>query len=273
MRKVAISNIAWPQDAEREALALCGSLGFTGLEIAPGRSFPGWPQTAADIAAVKAIAADHGLQIVALQGILFGVEHVELFVSESTRARLADHLHKVADLANALGAGAAVYGAPRSRDPGDLPAKAAQDVAADFFATVAPAFETADSCLAFEANDASYGCRFVTRTQEAVEFVQRVDRSGVRLQIDTGTMFLGGESTDVIRDAVPVAGHFHASEPQLRPLGTGDADHRPIADALRAAHYDGWISVEMRETADWRSNIARAADLMATVYRPPADAL
>ncbi|HEY5127874.1 MAG TPA: sugar phosphate isomerase/epimerase [Bradyrhizobium sp.] len=270
MDKVAISNIAWPTDQDREALSLCARCGFTGIEIAPGKTFTDWPRNAPDIGGLKAIVANYGLSVVALQAILVGIEGVELFRSDETRARLAKHLREVAKLAGVLGARACVYGAPRSRDPGQLPFDAALNIAIDFFSSIAPAFEAEGTCLAFEANDASYGCRFVTRTTEAIDLVRRVSRPGVRVQIDTGTVFLGNEENAVITEAVSLAGHFHASEPQLAPVGSGNSDHQLIAAALRAAGYDGWMSVEMRQTDDWRGNIERAADLMATVYRPPS---
>ncbi len=102
-------------------------------------------------------------------------------------------LRKVAGLAETLGAHACVFGAPRSRDPGLLSFEAARDMAVDFFSSVAPIFEFEGTCLTFEANDGSYGCRFITRTFEAIDLVRRVDRPGIRLQIDTGTIFLGQE--------------------------------------------------------------------------------
>jgi sugar phosphate isomerase/epimerase len=272
MDKVAISNMAWPQESEREALSLCDRCGFAGIEIVPAKSFPGWPRSDPDIARLRAMSAGHGLSIVALQAILFGVDGVELFTSNDSRTRLAEHLRKVARLAGSLGAGACVYGAPRSRDPGGLSDESARAIAVDFFASVSPLFKMEGTCLTLEANDPSYGCRFVTRTLEAVDLVRRVNSPGFRVQIDTGTVFLGNEPPAVVAEAVSVAGHFHASEPQLRPLGSGDADHRSIAAALKAANYRDWISVEMRETPDWRENIQRGAELIATVYRPEPNA-
>ncbi len=271
MEKVAISNIAWPQKQNHEALALCARLGFTGLEIAPGRAFADWPRTAPDIHALKAVLAEHGLVVVALQAILFGMEGVELFVSDETRARLRGHLSKVARLASALGAQVCVFGAPRNRDPGALSFEAAREIAVNFFSSVAPIFEAEGTCLTFEANDASYGCRFITRTAEAIDLVRRVARPGIRVQIDTGTIFLGNEDTAVVGNAVKFVGHVHASEPKLRPLGSANSDHEAVSVALVAANYHGWISVEMKETDEWRQNIDRAAQLMKTVYRPLSD--
>jgi sugar phosphate isomerase/epimerase len=197
------------------------------------------------------------------------VEGAELFVSAQTRARLAEHLRKVAVLAGALGAGACVYGSPRSRDPGSLPIGTARDIATEFLASVAGAFEAEGTRLAFEANDPSYGCRFITRTAEAIDLVSRVDRPGIRVQIDTGTVFLGHEDVAIIGEAVCLAGHVHASEPWLRPLASANSGHRAVAAALTGKGYDGWISVEMRESKDWRENMERAAQVARAVYRPP----
>jgi len=271
MKKVAISNIAWPQEHNREALALCKDLGFTGIEIAPAKTFVDWPQRIPDVHGFNKIIVEHGFSVVALQAIIFGVEGVELFVSDDTRSRLADELRKVASLAESLGAHACVYGAPRSRDPGLLCFEAAREIAVEFFSSIAPIFESKGTCLAFEANDASYGCRFITRTAEAIDLVRRVARPGIRVQIDTGTIFIGNEDTAVIQNAVEFAGHVHISEPYLRPLGSANSDHVAMSAALVAANYDGWISVEMRETDEWRRNIERAAQLIKAIYRTAPD--
>ena len=54
-------------------------------------------------------------------------------------------------------------------------------------------FEREGSALAFEANAAIYGCRFVRHTAEAIALVQKVDHPGIRLQIDTGTFLIDGD--------------------------------------------------------------------------------
>jgi sugar phosphate isomerase/epimerase len=266
MDKVAVSNIAWPPAAEREALALAASLGFTGVEIAPGKTFDGWPRQDADVPALQAMLAGEGLKVVALQAILFGAQGVELFVSAQTRARLATHLKMVARLAGRLGARACVFGAPRQRDPGDLSSTDALAIAIEFFASISPVFESEGTCLAFEANDESYGCHFITRTAQAAALVRQIDRPGIRVQIDGGTVFLGNEPAIDVIDAARVAVHAHASEPELKPLGSTGADHSRIASALAEAGYDGWISVEMRATDAWQANLENAARLMSRVY-------
>jgi sugar phosphate isomerase/epimerase len=53
----------------------------------------------------------------------------------------------------------------------------------------------------------------------------------------------------VIPQAVNSIAHFHISEPELAPIGTGGVAHPAFAAELRSAGYGGWVSVEMRPPA------------------------
>ena len=61
-------------------------------------------------------------------------------------------------------------------------------------------------------------------------------------------------------------GHFHMSEPGLRPVGTDPAIHAPIARALGRSSYRGWVSVEMKASEDWQSALRIAYEAAATTY-------
>ena len=62
-----------------------------------------------------------GLQVPAMQGVLFGCRGVHLFRSPEERTALSEALARVALVAAELGAGASVFGAPAMRDPGGMP--------------------------------------------------------------------------------------------------------------------------------------------------------
>jgi sugar phosphate isomerase/epimerase len=141
--------------------------------------------------------------------------------------------------------------------------------AAEFFATLAPAYHACGSCLSFEANPPKYGCRFATCTAEAAELVRRVHHPGFGLQIDTGTVLMNGESPDSLGDLLPLVAHVHVSEPNLAvpvPVPSRAVAHQPIAAALRRAGYAGWLSAEMRMVPDWRAALAAAAALLGELY-------
>jgi D-psicose/D-tagatose/L-ribulose 3-epimerase len=259
-----ISNIAWPPDVLEEALAMLPGIGCAAVEIAPFNVFKRWDDTAEAAKRLRDLIERHDLTCSALQGILYGVPDVALFESEASRARLEQHLDRVAALAGLLGAKACVFGAPRQRDPGNLPVAKAWDVAVATLRRVGPAFAAQGSALAFEANARHYGCRFVTTTAEAVRLVAEVGTPGIGLQIDTGTLLLEAEPPGVLAMAAPLAVHAHVSEPDLQP--PGGANHAPIAAALRESGYMGSLSIEMKQVEDWRNAIPAAAAFVKAAY-------
>jgi sugar phosphate isomerase/epimerase len=264
---LAISNIAWPAGDDGEALELARAAGFSAIELAPSKVFGPWE--AIELTAVRAAAAGlaaRGLPVVALQAILFGAPGAKLFGTPAERAALAAHLRLIARLAGACGGVPCVFGAPAARDPGDLAAAAAMDQAAAFFAAVAPAFAAEGASLAFEANPAAYGCRFVTHTAQALALVRRVGLPGFGLQLDAGTMMMNEEDPALLAEAAPLAVHCHASAPQLAPVAPHAAAHARLAAALRGAGWRGIVSVEMRAAADWRTSLREAGAAMAPVW-------
>ncbi|MDP8912942.1 MAG: sugar phosphate isomerase/epimerase [Pseudomonadota bacterium] len=263
---LAASNIAWPHRDFERALELLPELGLTGMEIAPYNVFGTWDVADEDIRALRSRIEAAGLVCPALQGILFGVPGAALFESDEARRALAQHLEKVARMASLLGASACVLGAPRQRDPGNLQSADAQAIAIDFLRSVAAAFGDRGTSLAFEANARLYACRFVTTTREAVDLVRAVDRPGIALQIDMGTIFLEGEDPLVLHDAAPLAAHAHVSEPNLQPLGSEGLDHRPLASALKTSGYAGFLSIEMRSGEGWEAALRHAARLLQEEY-------
>jgi sugar phosphate isomerase/epimerase len=265
-RGLAISNIAFPSISDGETLSELRSCGVTGIELAPSKSVPGWPSAPSGIKELRVRLEGEGLPVAALQAILFGISGAALFISDNTRQRLFEHLTMVAQIAGALGAAACVFGAPAARDPGNLSPLEAFEQAAEFFSTIAPVYAAEGTCLTLEANAPSYGCRFITKTREALELVRQVNHSGLRLQIDTGTAFLMQEEPTEILEALAWAGHFHVSEPDLAPIGTTRSNHAAIAATLDGVAYGGWLSIEMRETPDWQHNITSSSKFVRDVY-------
>jgi sugar phosphate isomerase/epimerase len=266
MTPLAVSNLAWPADALDEGLALLARLGCGGVEIAPFAVFGRWDDIAEDARRLRDRIDGHGLECVALQGILFGADDVSMFGTGGQQSRLEQHLDHVASLAGILGARACVFGAPAQRDPGDISHAEAWDRALGGMRRIAPAFDAVESTIAFEPVAARYGCRFVTTTAEAVRFVSEGAVPGLQLQIDTGTLFQECENPDILLDAAAVAIHLHVSEPDLLVVGDQGMDHGPIATALLRSGYAGPISIEMRAVPDWRAAITRAIAFVQDVY-------
>jgi sugar phosphate isomerase/epimerase len=266
MGPLAVSNLAWPAEALEEALALLARCGCGGVEIAPFAVFGRWDNIADPALQLRERIEAHGLECVALQGILYGADDVSLFGTDGQQARLEAHLDHVAGLAAILGARACVYGAPAQRDPGPIGAEEAWDRALGGMRRIAPAFEAAGSAIAFEANAAHYGCRFITTTAQAARFVDEADTPGLRLQIDTGTLFLEKEDPAVLLDVGNLAVHLHVSEPDLQVVGDHGLDHIPIASVIMQSDYAGPVSLEMKAVPEWQEAIRRSLAFVQDAY-------
>jgi len=269
-RQLSISNIAWPSNKDDEALDLIQSLGFNGVELAPSKIFGDLHTVSLDtVRDYRRKVEDKGLSVSSLQAIFFGVSGAHLFTGHKARDLMAAHLRRVSEIASTLGARACVFGSPTLRDPGTYTIEDANEIAIAFFTDIAPIYAERGVELCFEANPPLYQCRFVTRTDEAFQLVERVNAPGLALQLDTGTIFINGEDPQAIQRMAGRIGHFHISEPNLVPLGTSGVDHDPLAAVLKRSSYPHWLSIEMKSADDWRGAIKQAYNLVHPLYCIP----
>ena len=90
---------------------------------------------------------------------------------------------------------------------------------------------------------------WITTSAEGSQLVRKVDSAGFAMNLDTAGMTLSDESLSVaINGAAGTLRHFHASAPNLLPVGD-DAlvDHASAVSALRAQAFSGFVSIEMRD--------------------------
>lgn len=278
--RLAVSNIAWPAEADAWAASTLPGLGVSGVEIAPARVCQDpLAATGTRVADYRAFWEGHGLPIVAMQALLYGRPDLTIFVDRTTRGRTLEYLTGIIDLAAALGARRLVFGSPRNRLRGSLTHAEAVDQALPFFRELGRRADDHGVIFCIEPNPVDYGCDFLVDSTAAADFVATVGHRGFGLHLDTGGMTLASECPEsILAVALPHWRHFHASEPSLVPLGTGGADHHGIGEALRSTPYGGWISIETSLTAAgdaWQESLiasiatARSAYIDETISRRP----
>lgn len=267
---LAVSNIAWDAKDDAHVLAMLRRSGVTRLEVAPARAFPD-PATATMEEAVRYMenCRRQGLEIVAMQALLFGRPDLRLFASERERAELGAYLTHLIRLGGAMAAGVMVFGAPRNRKRGDLSREQADDIAVPFFAGLASEAVEAGTRLGVEANPPHYGADYLVRVDEALGFVRSVASPGLALHLDTACMTLVGDDVESILEAAgELVAHVHVSEPELAAVPGGAVDHQRFGRALRAAGYDRSVSIEMRPAPNPVPRLRRAVDHVRTLYLP-----
>ncbi len=247
--KLAISNLAWDRGDDFEIAELLRSMGINGVEIAPTKI---WEKpldaTDAEIDDYRQMWAGFGIRIVAVQALLFGRQDLRIFDSPANRAETLAYLAGMTRLAGRLGAAAMVFGSPRNRLKGLLKESEATSIAVPFFRTLAAEALACGTVFCIEPNPAQYGADWILTTSEGTALVEAVDHNGFALNADTGGMTLSGENPgDAIAGCAAAICHFHISEKDLAPIGSGSVDHIRYATSLAATGYRGWKSIEMRQ--------------------------
>jgi D-psicose/D-tagatose/L-ribulose 3-epimerase len=266
--KIAISNLAWAPDDDRAVASLLVSAGVQGVELAPSKIWPGTPPL--KVGEAERYAEwwrDRGLEVVALQGILFGRPELQLFGDPAAVQALQNHLLGMAKLAARLGARIIVLGAPGNRRRGALDLDRAIELAAAVLRTSAEVAHNEGCALCIEPAPVQYGCDFINTAAEGATLVGAVGHPGFRLHLDSAALSLTGEIAERdLLERVRLVRHFHASEVDLQPLGTGTVDHRNVGRLLRAGGYSGWCSVEMKQVADALPAIESACAVARDAY-------
>lgn len=262
----AVSNIAWAPEERKDAYAILQKFGIAGLEIAPGLFFydasDPFNPSEVEADAVLSEIRDAGLSLVSMQSLLFGVEAAKLFGSDQERSRFSDGMSRAITLAGRFGIPNLVFGSPTQRViPDGMLIEDARAVAIDTFCHLGDLAAKAQTSISIEANPAAYGTNFLTEVGAAAEFVAAVDHPAIRLILDVGAMHLNDQFDTVARmvaDNIDRLNHVHISEPFLEPAPKSTEAAATVLEALRAAEYDGWVSIEMKRHQDGLSAVEQS---------------
>ncbi len=268
MRRLGVSNLAWAPDAEQRAFALLAERGAHGVEVAPTR-IADWEQlTPARLAAFRRGCKDAGLVVSSLQAVFFGRPEVALLGPDDAFEAMCAHMRLLARIAEALGAGVAVFGAPKSRLRGAMPVPEAMALAADRLRVLGGIAAQGGLTLGLEPVPPVYGADFLNHARDIIALVQQTEHPNVRAHLDTACVSLAGDDpAEAIRAAIPLLAHYHMAEPELGPFAEPVCDHESAGRALDAAGYDRWVVIEMRQgSGDGLGQVAIAIDYARAHY-------
>lgn len=248
--RLAFSNIAWDPQEDSGVAGLLSRYGVDAVDVAPGKYFPDPLNTGrAQVRSVRAWWEERGFEITGMQALLFNATGLNLFGPPPVQEGMLRHLEAVCRIAAGLGATRLVFGSPRNRDCTGVADDRVLPVAVEFFRRLGDAAGTSGVVICLEPNPVRYGANFMTDSTEAAGVVRAVDHPAIRLQLDTGALRINGEDpAEVVAAHAEIVGHVHASEPDLAPLGDGDADHGAAAQALKSVLPNHVVAVEMVAT-------------------------
>jgi D-psicose/D-tagatose/L-ribulose 3-epimerase len=271
MKNLSISNIAWPAHENSEILFLMKEKKFSGLEVAPTTIWSNSPDVSKkDIATFKEHVNEYGIDVVAMQSLLYGHPEMTIFNDRDARNLTLTHLRKCIDLGAELGISAYVFGSPKNRCIPDEAGPEYQRIAFDFFDTIGDYAYDNGGVLCIEPNPVSYGTNFINSTFEALKFVKLINNPGLKINVDTGTIIENQEDFySILRGSMDYIGHVHVSEPFLNPIDRTRSEHKGLSSLLEAEGYSQYVSIEMKKVSETACicNVQDAIDYISELYR------
>jgi sugar phosphate isomerase/epimerase len=244
--RFALCNEMFEKRPLAEVCRIVKGLGYHGIEIAPFTLAPSALQvTARQRQEMRTIIADHGLECVGLHWLLAGPPGLHMTTpDEATWQRTKDYFKALIDLCHDLGGKVLVLGSPKQRNI--LPGQTRQGAwrrAVDLLSDVLgdPAVTICIEPLSPVETD------FINTVDEAMKMVRQINHPNLKLHLDVKAMCSEAKPVpDIIRSVLATdIGHFHVNDPNLYGPGMGNVDYAPIASAIDAISYNGWLSVEV----------------------------
>ena len=231
-----------------EAMSYAAKAGYDAIEIAPftiAKYVTDIP--AAERQRIREAAAGAGLAISGIHWVLAQTEGLHLTHPDPVlRERTAAYFCELVDFCADIGGHIIVVGSPKQRNvmEGVSPEQAWGWARETFERAVRRAlFRGLTICLEPLAPSET---NFINTAAEAIRFVKQFRSQSFKIILDVKAMCSETKPIpDIIRESHGHFAYFHANDKNLKGPGFGEVDFKPIAAALKAVHYQGYVSVEV----------------------------
>lgn len=262
--KLAASNIALPAFNHAHLLPRLAEMGLEGLEVAPSRVWKeGW--NAASAASYRKSVETAGLRVAGLHSLFFDRPHLGLF--KGVTVETADFLVALSALCRDLGGRTLIYGGGRRRDGVTMDEASAE--CRRLLEAILPRFAEHGTILCFEPLGPK-DTDFLNTVGECLGLAREFDHPALAIQLDAKALVDNGEArAETVEQVKHRLVHVHANEPGLGVLASsGAVDHAALASWLKAAGYEGFVSIEQRMLAEdtAMADLAQSAAILKECY-------
>ena len=234
MRRVSVSNIAWPVTHDSSLSSIIS--GYSSyIDIAPSKYFDYSDNNIlALVHDVGSFWTSRGITISAFQSVLFDFPTLNIF-NFSHRKDLISIFERTAYIASLLDVHYFVFGCAKNRIPIDgMSPLEVNSVSSDFFALAGDICSKYNILLCLEAAPTIYSGRFLIDHSDLFEYVNKLSHPYVKANLDLGICNILNEDLAVLLSSFShLVGHVHVSEPNLEPLSLRYQDHALNAQLLK----------------------------------------
>lgn len=247
MAKISISNLAWNKKDDKHIFRLMKQANVFNLEISPFRDFTNEAElTKKSASMIRSQLNPYGIKVVALQSLMYRFPDLSLFTNDFLRKKTFDHMVRIINFANFLGAKVLVFGCPKNKLRKKLKYDKALRIATEFFKRLAKHLSKFNMVCCIEPTPTIYGADFVRSTKEAVTLIKAVNNDFIKLNFDLGTLKINNKNIEkTIFEYYKYIGHIHISEPSLKSIEIDYSFHKKFAQALKDMSYEKFVSIEM----------------------------
>lgn len=240
-------------------MARAKQIGYDAIEIAPFTLAP----LVTEIPPEKRMeirfqAETLGIAISGIHWVLaetkgFHLTHPE----EKVRLLTARYFRDLVDFCADIGGEYMIVGSPKQRDiQGGVLKDMAWQWAKTTLRQAAERAQERNVTICFEPL-APAETNFVNTADEAIRLVEQLNSPNFKLVLDVKAMSSESRTIpDIIKLSKNHLVYFHANDSNLKGPGFGTVDFKPIASALKAIKYKGYVSVEVFNFEDGADTIA-----------------
>ena len=258
--RFAICNETYQDTPFDEDCAHVAACGYDGIEIAPF-TFDDDPSriTEQQATTLGKTAAAAGLAVVGLHWLLVKPPGLHITTpDDAVREHTIAFVEHLTRLCAAMGGNVLVFGSPKQRNLAEGQAyDDAMRRGVDSFRRICETAQPLGVTLALEPLGPAE-TNFMSSSAETVRIIEAVDHPACQLHLDVKERTTEAESIrQIIARCAKHMAHVQANDANMRGPGFGDVDFLPIAQALKAANYDGYVSVEVFDYKPDAQTIAR----------------
>jgi hypothetical protein len=223
--KLVISNLCWREDSM--GLRLLSRYGIQNVELAISKYNN-------DLDHIKKIFKS--FSIYSMQALFYGTTY-NIF---SDNENFKSHFTFMINSAKTLGVKRLVFGSPRNRLlPDGMSVSEADNIFISTFQEISKLLSD-DMCVCIEPNAVQYGCNYLTTIKEVINILNKIDRSNIGLNLDTGNAKMMDESYDY-QSIDSYVRHVQLSAPFLTTVSN------ILLDDAISSKYIGKVSLEAKE--------------------------